>query len=139
MPVVELGGDEGIVAYALSRLGCAHPFRVSRVLLLAEWRAEELGLGRLIEGLRFVAEPYGFYVEGLQDVLERLEGEGCLRRREDERCLELTCGEPEVNPRVGAVIDEVVSETSGLDDRELNRLVTRDPRYRRLLEGRVSG
>ncbi len=121
--------DSRLVAYILARLGCTHPFRVSRILLLADWRAEEVGLGRLTEGLSYVAEPYGFYVEGLQGVLERLERSGCLRRREEERCLEYTCAEPGLMPQEREVLDEVIREVYDLSDRELNRLVTRDERY----------
>ncbi len=121
--------DSRLVAYILARLGCSHPFRVSRVLLLADWRAEEVGLGRLTEGLSYVAEPYGFYVEGLQEVLERLKRSGCLRRREEEKCLEYACAEPDLTPQEREVLDEVIREISDLSDRELNRLVTGDERY----------
>ncbi len=131
-----LDKDAGTVAHVLAKLGCAHPFRLSRILLLAEWRARERGLGRLTDGLDYVAEPYGFYVEGLQDVLERLERSGCLERREEKRCLEYTCEEPELDPHVREILEEVIREVSNLSDSELNRLVTGDERYRELLAGR---
>ncbi|MEB2836057.1 MAG: hypothetical protein GSR80_000069 [Desulfurococcales archaeon] len=42
-----------VVAYMLQRLGCTHPFRLSRLLALAEMEALER-LGRRLTDLRYV-------------------------------------------------------------------------------------
>ncbi len=125
--------DEGremreVISYLLYRLGCAHPFRISRILLLAEWRAKE-ELGRRITDLKYVMEEFGFYVEGLKDFVDQLIEKGCAEKIEEEKCIRYLCDEPALPDDVREILDEVIEEVKDLDDRELNKLVIRDPRY----------
>ena len=122
--------DRDMVSYVLSSLGCAHPFRISRILLLADWQAVE-GLGRRLSNLTYVMEEFGFYVEELTEIVEELQSKGCLVKVEERKCLKYTCGPPDLSGEVKAILDEVIEETSDMDDRKLNRLVLSDPRYGR--------
>jgi len=121
--------DREYVAYVMSRLGCVHPFRISRILLLADWLSTERR-GRRLTGLTYVKEEFGFYVEELATIIEEMQEEGCVVKREEMKCLEYTCDEPEIPEEDREILDEVISEVRDLDDRELNRRVLSDPRYR---------
>ncbi len=121
--------DREYVAYVMSRLGCVHPFRISRILLLADWLSMERR-GRRLTDLTYVKEEFGFYVEELTGIMEELQEGGCAVKREERKCLEYTCSEPEIPEEDRKILEEVISEVRDLDDRELNRRVLSDPRYR---------
>ncbi|MDK2383900.1 MAG: Panacea domain-containing protein [Candidatus Korarchaeota archaeon] len=124
-----MGRNREYVAYVMSRLGCVHPFRISRILLLADWLSMERRNKRLTN-LTYVKEEFGFYVEELTGIMEELQDEGCVIKREERKCLEYTCSEPEISEEDREILEEVISEVRDLDDRELNRRVLSDPRYR---------
>ena len=119
-----------VISYIFNALNCAHPFRASRILLLAEWRAEER-LGHRLTDLTYVKESFGFYMEGLAEVIEYLQNRGCLEKVEEEKCLRYLCGSLELPPDVASLLEEIIAETKGMSDRELNKLVIEDPRYGR--------
>ena len=121
-----------IISYLLSELGCSHPYHVSRILLLAEWTAEER-LGRRLTSLTYHCEPYGFYIEELKPIIQSLEESGCIRRREEKKCMEYVCDKPKLPEDVERILREVLEKVRGLNDVELNRLVIHDPRYRKML------
>ena len=121
-----------IVSYLLFKLGCAHPYYVSRALLLAEWVSEEK-TGKKLTKLTYQCQPYGFYIEELSPIIDDLEKQGCARRNQEKKCVEYSCGEPELPEWIKEVLDEVVEKTRGLDRSQLNKLVINDPRYKRML------
>lgn len=126
--------EREIVAYILARSGCTHPFRVSRLLALAEieWLERK---GKRLTGLKYVRGPGVFFIEGLKELIEH---DPCFRLHEGDPatgrrgCVEFVCGEPELPPEVRAVIDEVLSKNSGVGDMELNEAVVSDPRFARI-------
>ncbi len=122
-------GDRDYVTYVMSRLGCVHPFRISRILLLADWLSMERR-GRRLTNLTYVKEEFGFYIEELTGIIEEMQEEGCVVKREERKCLEYMCEEPEIPEEDREILEEVISEVKDLDDRELNRRVLSDPRYR---------
>ncbi len=124
--------DEAVIRYIMSRLGCTHPFYISRVLLLAESRALDT-LGRRITGLTFRGESYGFYVEELPRMIEKLENEGCAQRHEEKGCIEYTCSQPSLPEEIRHILDQVIEETSGMEPAELNRAAINDKNYGNLL------
>jgi hydroxypyruvate isomerase len=119
-----------IVRYIVWRAGCIHPFRISRILVLAGWKALER-LGRPPARIPVEGFEAGFYIPGLK---EAIEADKCLRINEEKRCIEYVCEPPSLDEELRSLVDQVVEETRSLGDQELNRLVIRDPRYRRLLE-----
>ncbi len=124
------------IAYLLWRHKCIHPYRISRILVLANWRAEEK-LGKPIT--RFSVEGFeaGFVIPEIGEIKEKVKKgeEKCIVPNEEKKCFEYTCNEPVNIPREYAeIIDQVYEETKNLDDVSLNRLVIRDPRYKELLE-----
>ncbi len=130
--------DRDVVARLIWRLGCASPFRISRILLLAEWAAEER-TGRRLTGLTYAGASFGFYVEELPSIAESLEAEGCLERDEERRCLRYSCDPPELPPDVADLLEEVSRGAERLDDLSLNRAVIGDPRYPRWVAGAGGG
>lgn len=126
-----------IIAYILSRAGCTHPFRVSRLLALAEMEWLER-TGKRLTDLKYVRGPGVFFIEGLKEIIE---GDPCFQIHEGDTstgrrgCVEYTCKEPDLPQDVKAVIDEVIQRFSGVGDMELNDLVVNDPRFRALTGG----
>ena len=124
------------MAYLLWRHGCVHPYRISRVLVLANWRALEK-LGEPITSFTVEGFEAGFVVPEVGELKERAKRgeEKCIVPNEERKCFEYRCNEPVNIPREYAeIIDEVYEETRSLDDISLNRLVIRDPRYGDLLQ-----
>lgn len=123
-----------LVAYILSRLGCTHPFRVTRILALAELRALERGLPR-ISNARYVPGPGVFYVEGFK---EAIQGDDCFYKREGDPergvrgCIGYRCEPPSIPGEIAELLDEAIEASKGLDDMELNRLVIEHPLFKRL-------
>ena len=120
--------------YVLWKAGCLHPFRISRIMMLADWKYEERYGERLTE-FKYLGTDFGFYVDGLPELLEDTK---CIRRKKfmtpegEKGCLEYICGgEPECEGK--DVLNEVIEGTREMSDVELNRLVIRDPRYRKYL------
>ena len=111
------------IAYLLWKHGCIHPYRISRILVLANWKAEEK-LGKPITKFSIEGLEAGFVIPEVGEIKEKV-----------KKCFEYTCSEPVNIPREYAeIIDQVYEETKNLDDISLNRLVIRDPRYKELLE-----
>jgi len=119
-----------IIAYVTWKLGCVHPFRISRILVLANWKAVE-EKNKVLVGFRVQGFEAGFYVEGVKEIIEE---DKCFRINEEKKCIEYICEQPRIPVEAEETINRVIEETRSLSDRELNRLVIRDPRYRELLE-----
>ena len=116
----------------MAQLGCAHPFRISRILLLADWLFEER-LGKRLTSLTYRCEPFGFYIEELKPIINKLQEKGCAKRNVERKCLEYLCEKPKLPEDVEEVLREAMNIAGRLDDIELNRRVVRDPRYKRML------
>lgn len=129
-----MGYEKEIIEYILYRQKCVHPFRVSRILLLAEWNYNEK-YGEKLSNFKYVAETFAFYVEGLKDILDELIDSGCAVLRQDKKCIEYLCSRPDIPEKVSSIIDEVIDKTDKLSDRELNRIIINDVRYHKLLHG----
>ncbi len=130
-------GVRELLAYIARREGCIHPFRASRALVLANWRALE-ELGRPLADFRVEGFEGGFSIPELEKVKDAaMDGrDECLRINRDRKCVEYACGAPvELEEDLSRILDQVLDQVKGLDDVSLNRLVVRDPRYRKLLEG----
>ncbi|WP_174448418.1 hypothetical protein [Conexivisphaera calida] len=126
---------QDIMRYIIWREGCAHPFRISRSLVLANWRALD-STGKIMAPFGVEGFEAGFAVPEIEEIRTRMrEGrEPCVRMNEERKCLQYVCREPVVIPREHSeILDRVLEETRGMDDVSLNRLVIRDPRYRELL------
>ncbi len=118
------------IAYIAWKLGCVHPFRISRILVLANWKALE-ELGNIITRFRVQGFEAGFFVEGVKEIIEE---DRCFKINEEKKCIEYLCEPPKIPIETKEIINKIVDETKNLSDRELNRLVIRDSRYRELLE-----
>jgi len=118
-----------LVGYIVSKAGCLHPFRISRILVLVNWEALEK-LGRPLAGFRIDGFEAGFYIPGFKEALEEDE---CFKSPEDKKCIEYVCQPPSLGEEAESIVNSIIRKTSGLSDSELNRLVVRDKRYRELL------
>ncbi len=127
-------GIRDIVAYILSRTGCLHPFRISRIMGLAEI----LGLkenGKRLFNLVYKGFDKVFYIEGLKDSID----DECFNKVEGDPvkgahgCIEYNCAEPRIPEDVKTYLDLAIEKASGLSDEELNSLVVNDPLFSKLL------
>ncbi|WP_440058960.1 hypothetical protein ACSU1N_03975 [Thermogladius sp. 4427co] len=123
-----------LLGFILSRTGCLHPFRVSRIIALAEirWLNDR---GSRLTSLVYRRGPGVFYIEGLKEMLE---GDPCFVRREGvpgvrTGCVEYVCGEPSIPEDVRQYIEGTIKEAVGLGDTELNDRVVKNPLFARLL------
>ncbi len=124
-----------LLGYILAKTGCIHPFRISRILALAEI----LYMGRnnkRFTNVKYVGFNKVFYIEGLK---ETVENDNCFERREGDPsknimgCIEYNCEEPDLPNDVKEVVDEAINTASKLNDEELNSIVANDPLFTRLL------
>lgn len=126
-----------VVAYILARTGCIHPFRISRLLALAEMEWLERRGERLTD-LKYMRGPGVFFIEGLREIVW---ADPCFRTHEGDPsagvmgCVEYVCGEPDLPRDVRTLIDEVIQRYSGMGDMELNDAVINDPRFTHLTGG----
>ena len=125
---------ELLVKYMLSRLGCTHPFRISRILLLAEYEFREKYGRRLSQDLTFKGESFGFYIEELGLLINELERQGCIERIPEKKCIIYRCEEPSIDEPAKSVIDSIIDRVKGLDDRELNKIVISHPLYHEIVQ-----
>ncbi|MGB9709673.1 MAG: hypothetical protein ACP5II_06385 [Infirmifilum sp.] len=117
--------------YVLSKAGCLHPFRASRIIALAELRYIEETNERLTN-LIYVEGPGAFYVEGLKEPVEE---DPCFKRRKPEKghgCIEYLCSEPSIRENLRRYLDQAIMVASQLDDRALNEMVVKHPLYKKL-------
>ncbi len=123
------------IAYVLSRLGCTHPFRLSRVLALAELKHLEREGARLTDA-KYVGGPGVFYIEGVKELTET---DQCFYRIEGDPgrgvrgCLGYRCGQPKLPEKAKAYLDEAIELSKNLEDVELNRMVVSHPLYKKLV------
>ena len=119
-----------LTAYITMRLGCTHPYRVSRILVLLNWLGEDR-LGKGLVPLHIKGFEAAFYVEGLKEVFE---GE-CFRKNEARKCFTYECSNPGIPKEVAELIDELIRDVRELNDIDLNRLVIKNPKYKELIKG----
>lgn len=119
---------EAAAGYLFHRAGCANPFRISRMLVLAAWR----GLP-LLDEMRVEGEPYGFSIPEVALAIQRWISSGCAERDEANKCVRYLCARPDLPDVERSILDSVYEEVKDLPDVELNRRVIRDPRYRGLI------
>jgi hydroxypyruvate isomerase len=128
--------DREVVGYILARLGCLHPFRLSRLLALAEIESIRRR-GTRLTSLRYVAGPGTFYIEGFKELVksecfEKVEGDP---ERGIRGCIKYTCPEPALPDDARAIIDQVIERYGRAGDEELNRMVVENDVFRRLASG----
>jgi len=118
-----------IALYIIWRTGCIHPFRISRLLVLANWRSIE-EKGRVIAKFKVSGFEAGFSIDKLPEIKD----DKCISLNEDRRCLEYNCEPPSIEEDYRNIIDKIIDETIDLDDISLNRMVIYDARYKKLLK-----
>jgi hydroxypyruvate isomerase len=120
---------EKAVRYIAYKLQCVHPFVVSRVLVLVNWKMIEK-TGSPVVKMKVEGFEAGFYIPEFKKYFET----ECFQKDEHKKCCRYICGEPDLPQEIKKVIDEVIEEVRELDEQELNRRVIGDPRYKKLLE-----
>ena len=136
--------DKEIVLYLLGRLKEAHPFTLSRLLLLLD--LEQLNAhGHRVTSFKYVFMPFGFYIDGFPPFLESLAGvEKVVVKDEEGRPIRgffriTQQGNPELSPELRRDIDRVVEKAGQLGDQELNKLAVERNEYQKLLDGSLPG
>lgn len=128
--------SRSILAYVLSRTGCIHPFRLSRILALAEIISLKERDTRLTD-LKYRYSIGVFYIEGLKELIEsdecfvKHEGDPATRR---QGCIEYMCRAPTLDEETNSILDKAIQEASKLDDFVLNKLVIENPLFKKLVE-----
>lgn len=120
-------GDRDLVAYLMAEIGCAHPFRISRALLLIDWIGKEKLGHKINRRLTYRFLNFGFYIEELPLVLDSL-GK-CVKKDEERKCYRYSCDKPRLPDEVKEILDDVLEKIEGFDDIELNRTIIKDRRY----------
>jgi hydroxypyruvate isomerase len=127
---------KNLIGYMLSKLGCTHPFRLSRLLALTEIESIKR-TGERLTSLKYVEGPGTFYIEGLKELFD----DPCFRKREGDPsrgikgCVEYTCDPPRLPPEVEEIVDTIIEKYSKMDDLELNNIVMSSSLFKRLVEG----
>jgi len=126
---------EKLIGYIVSRLGCVHPYRVSRILMLISWRFKEVYNKDLV---CFTVEGFeaGYYIPEVSNVIkEGVKKDSCYKRDEERRCAYYTCGSIDIeDASIKNIVDSVIEQIKDLGDIDLNRLVIKDPRYNEVLK-----
>jgi hydroxypyruvate isomerase len=124
------------IKYILKKTGCIHPFRLSRILALAEMKYYK-DHGRRMTDTIYRQGPGAFYIEGLKELVE---ADPCFVKHEGDPergrkgCLEYTCPlDVDIDEAYMEYLDKAISEASSLDDMELNEAVVNDPLFKKLL------
>jgi hypothetical protein len=136
--------DKEIVLCLLGGLKEAHPFKLSRLLLLLD--LDQLKAhGRRVTRFEYVFMPSGFYIDGFPPFLESLASvEKVVVKDEEGRPIRgffrpTREGEPALPAELRRTIDGLVEEAADLDDQELNRLILEREEYRRLFDDSLPG
>ncbi|OYT38339.1 MAG: hypothetical protein B6U89_06090 [Desulfurococcales archaeon ex4484_58] len=127
-----------ILGYILSRTGCIHPFRISRIIGLAELLYLE-EKGERLTNLKYYGFNKVFYIEGLKEVIKKND---CFVVREGDPsrgirgCIEYVCNEPVLKGEVKEFLDKALARSADLSDEELNQLVVEHPLFSKLLSNK---
>jgi len=122
------------VKYILTKAGCLHPFRLSRILAQVDLRYLRENGKRLTDTV-YRKAPGAFYIEGLK---EEITDNPCYEKHEGDRekglrsCIEYKCEPPVIPGELARYLDEAIMEASGLDDMALNKRVVEDPLFEKL-------
>jgi hydroxypyruvate isomerase len=122
------------VRYILSKAGCLHPFRLSRILALADLKYLREKGKRLTDTV-YRKAPGAFYIEGLK---EEIQNNPCYIKHEGDKekgirsCIEYKCKPPEIPGELARYLNEAIQEAAGLDDMALNKKVVDDPLFDKL-------
>ncbi len=121
-----------VVAYIVYKLGCIHPFTLSRVLALVEmkWFEEH---GEWPTSFTYKGFLKVFYVDGLKEFIEQNQ---CYKRVEKENhgCIMYVCKEPFLPSNIRDLIDNVINEIKDLSIEELNNVAVNNHLYSSLLK-----
>ncbi len=124
--------NNNVIAYIVYKLGCIHPFTLSRILALVEmkWFEEHR---EWLTSFTYKGFLKVFYVDGLKEFIEQ---DQCYKRveKEDHGCIMYVCKEPTLPRDIRDLIDNVVNEIKGLSAEELNDLVVNHHLYSSLLK-----
>jgi hydroxypyruvate isomerase len=123
-----------LCAYVLSRTGCIHPFRLSRILALIEleWMRSR---GERLSDIIYVRGPGTFYIEGLKEAVEE---DPCFEKRKGDPntgrkgCIEYKCEVPQLPEEVKKHVDEVLEKVKNLDEFEINKKVVEDELFQKI-------
>ncbi len=123
------------IKYILSKEGCVHPFRLSRILALAEIEYYKDKGSRLTDAT-YVMGPGVFYIEGFKEIVE---SDPCLEKKKGDPqkgtkgCIHIVCGEtPRLPGEAAGYLDRAIEKARGLDDLELNSLVVNNENFKKL-------
>ena len=120
-----------ISAYILRKKNCLHPFRISRVIALAELICMEK-YGKRITSAKYIGGPGVFYIDGLK---EELLNSPCFEKLEDQGCIKYVCNEEiNIEEDIRACIDEAIRIAERASDIELNNIVVKHKLFPKLLE-----
>ncbi len=120
-----------ISAYILKRKNCLHPFKISRIIALAELICMEK-YGKRITNAKYTDGPGVFYIDGLK---EELLNSSYFEKLEDKGCIKYTCNEEiDIEEDVLLCLDEAIKIADKASDIELNNIVINHRLFQKLME-----
>jgi len=132
-PEMEKADIGTALKYVLYKMGCIHPFQLSRILALADILALK-ETGTRATDARYVAGPGVFYIEGIKErfqddpCIDKIEGDPAAGRR---GCIRYVCSEPpEPAYHAKKYLDTAISEAQVMDPKSLNEIIISHPLYK---------
>ncbi len=115
-----------IIRYIGGKTGCITPFKLSRILGLAEayYMADH---GERLTGLKYICTLGTFYIEGFEELIK-----DCFERNPEKHCLEYKCGEVELPEHISMYVDKAIQDLDTEDLDEINRRVLDNPFFKKL-------
>ncbi len=121
-----VGIEAMIIRYIGSSTGCITPFKLSRILGLAEayYMADH---GERLTHLKYVCALGTFYIEGFEELVK-----DCFERNPEKHCLDYKCGGVELPRNMSSYVYKAIQDLDTEDLNEINRRVLDNPFFKKL-------
>ncbi len=118
--------EAAIIEYIGGKTDCITPFKLSRILGLAEayYMADH---GERFTHLKYVCALGTFYIEGFEELIK-----DCFERNPEKHCLEYKCGEVELPEHISMYVDKAIQDLDTEDLDEMNRKVLDNQFFKKL-------
>ncbi len=120
--------EVAIIRYIGGKTDCITPFKLSRILGLAEayYMSDH---GERLTHLKYVCTLGTFYIEGFEELIK-----DCFERNPEKHCLEYKCGEVELPKDISMYVDKAIRELDTEDLDDINRRVLDNQFFKNLCD-----